>query len=79
VCLVASNRGTYISNPLWVVLKKFLKCSELLDDPFDRVELVPPNDDLLALIERTQGLELWLDARTLPNNSSQVSDSVMIK
>ena len=34
----------------------------LLNNTFDDIELVTSNDDLLALIERTQGVKLGLDA-----------------
>ena len=49
--------------PLWVVVEELLKGFELLNDTLDNVELIPTDDDLLALIQSTQGLEFGLNAR----------------
>lgn len=62
-----ANKRTHISDPFRVVLQKFLKGAELLDDALDCVELVSPDNDLLALIEGTQRLKFRLDAGTLSN------------
>ena len=55
-----------IADPLGVVLEQLLERAQLLDDTLDNVELVPPNDDLLALVQRTDRFQLRLDARAEP-------------
>ena len=62
-----------VADPLRVVLQQFLECAQLLHDTLDSVELVPPNDDLLALVQRTQGLELRLDTRAEPAAEALIS------
>ena len=55
-----------VADPLRVVLEQLLKHAQLLDDALDHVEFVPPDDDLLAPVQRTDGFQLRLDARTEP-------------
>ena len=45
-----------VADPLRVVLEQLLKHAQLLDDALDHVEFVPPDDDLLALVQRTNSL-----------------------
>ena len=53
----------HVADPLRVVLEQLLKHAQLLDDALDHVEFVPPDDDLLAPVQRTDGFQLRLDAR----------------
>lgn len=50
--------------PLRVVMEELLKCLELLDDALDDIELIPTDDDLLAFVQCTKGLQFGLNARS---------------
>lgn len=44
--------------------------TNLLHDTLHQVELVASDDDLLALVQRTQRSKLWLDPRAEPTKST---------
>ena len=52
-------------SPLGILLQQLLKRFQLLHDSLDHIQLVPTHDDLLALVEREETLELRLDARAV--------------
>ena len=62
-----------VADPLRVVLEQLLERAQLLQDALDDVELVAADDDLLALVQRTQGLELRLDTRAEPAAEALIS------
>jgi hypothetical protein len=49
--------------PLWVVVEKLLEGLELLNNTLHDIELIPADDNFLALVQCAKGLEFGLDAR----------------
>ena len=55
-----------VPDPLRVVLQQLLERAQLLHDALDHVQLVPADNDLLALVQRAERLEFGLNARPEP-------------
>ena len=60
-----------IAGPLRIVVEQLLQRTQLLDDTLDHIELVPADNDLLALVQRTKRLQLGLDTRSQATEAIQ--------